>query len=154
MVAPLMPAVSPGVSSSICVLKPLRSAYFRYWRSSMLAQSQASVPPAPAWMSMKALSGSAGLLNIRRNSSCLMSASSAAASSAMDCRPSMSPSSFDISKSSVLSDSPLVRRSSVTTTSSSDFFSLPSSWAFFGSFQTFGSSSDALTVLSRSALAS
>ena len=36
------------------VLKPLRSAYFRYWRSSMLAQSQASVPPAPAWMSRKA----------------------------------------------------------------------------------------------------
>jgi len=42
----------------------------------------------------------------------------------------------------------------VTTTLSSDFFSLPSSWAFLGSFQTAGSSSDALTVLSRSALAS
>jgi hypothetical protein len=51
-------------------LKPLRSQYFRYWRSSMLAQSQASVPPAPAWMSMKQFSGSAGLLNMRRNSSC------------------------------------------------------------------------------------
>jgi hypothetical protein len=50
-------------------LKPLRSQYFRYWRSSMLAQSQASVPPAPAWMSMKQFSGSAGLLNMRRNSS-------------------------------------------------------------------------------------
>jgi hypothetical protein len=37
---------------------------------------------------------------------------------------------------------------------SSCFFSLPSSWAFFGSFQTCGSSSEALTVLSRSALAS
>jgi hypothetical protein len=86
-----------ALDASIWVLKPLRSAYFRYWRSSMLAQSQASVPPAPAWMSMKALSGSAGLLNIRRNSSCLMSCSSEAASSAMACRPSMSPSSFDIS---------------------------------------------------------
>jgi len=31
---------------------------------------------------------------------------------------------------------------------------LPSSWAFFGSFQTFGSSSAALTVLRRSYLAS
>jgi hypothetical protein len=31
---------------------------------------------------------------------------------------------------------------------------LPSSWAFFGSFQTVGSSSDALTVLRRSDLAS
>jgi hypothetical protein len=59
MVALLMPATSPGVSSSTVALKPLRSAYFRYWRSSMLAQSQASVPPAPAWMSMKQLSGSA-----------------------------------------------------------------------------------------------
>jgi hypothetical protein len=44
--------------------------------------------------------------------------------------------------------------SMVTTTLSSDFFSLPSSWAFLGSFQTVGSSSDALTVLRRSAFAS
>jgi hypothetical protein len=69
MVALLMPATSPAVSSSSVALKPLRSQYFRYWRSSMLAQSQASVPPAPAWMSMKQLLGSAGLLNMRRNSS-------------------------------------------------------------------------------------
>ena len=50
-----MPATSPAVSSSTVALKPLRSQYFRYWRSSMPAQSQASVPPAPAWMSMKQL---------------------------------------------------------------------------------------------------
>src|SRR3569833_1145398 len=37
---------------------------------------------------------------------------------------------------------------------SSCFFSLASSCAFFGSFQTAGSSSDALTVLRRSDLAS
>jgi hypothetical protein len=37
----------------------------------MEAQSHASVPPAPAWMSTKQFSGSASLLNIRRNSSCL-----------------------------------------------------------------------------------
>jgi hypothetical protein len=42
----------------------------------------------------------------------------------------------------------------VTTTPSSAFFSLPNSWAFLGSFQTEGSSKDALTVLSRSDLAS
>lgn len=42
----------------------------------------------------------------------------------------------------------------VTTMPSSCFFSLPSSWAFFGSFQTAGSSSDALTVLRRSDFAS
>jgi hypothetical protein len=40
------------------------------------------------------------------------------------------------------------------TTASSCFFSRPSSWAFLGSFQTAGSSSDALTVLRRSDLAS
>src|SRR5689334_17566130 len=54
----------------------------------------------------------------------------------------------------MLSDSSLVRLDSMTTTSSSCFFSLPSSWAFLGSFQTCGSSNDALTVLRRSDLAS
>jgi hypothetical protein len=37
---------------------------------------------------------------------------------------------------------------------SSCFFSFESSWAFFGSFQTAGSSREALTVLRRSDLAS
>ena len=37
-------------------------------RSSIDAQSCASVPPVPAWMSMKQLFGSSGLGNIRRNS--------------------------------------------------------------------------------------
>jgi len=40
------------------------------------------------------------------------------------------------------------------TTPSSCFFSLPSSWAFLGSFQTAGSSSAAFTVRRRSALLS
>jgi len=40
------------------------------------------------------------------------------------------------------------------TTPSSCFFSRPSSCAFLGSFQTWGSSSEALTVLRRSDLAS
>jgi hypothetical protein len=61
-----MPATSPSVCSSSSVFQPLRSQYLRYWRRSMLAQSQASVPPAPAWMSMKQLLGSAGLANMRR----------------------------------------------------------------------------------------
>ncbi len=42
----------------------------------------------------------------------------------------------------------------MTTTPSSCFFSRPSSWAFLGSFQTCGSSSEATTVLRRSDLAS
>jgi hypothetical protein len=52
--------IAVGRSSS-SIFQPLRSQYFRYWRSSIEAQSQASVPPAPAWMSMKQLFGSAGL---------------------------------------------------------------------------------------------
>jgi hypothetical protein len=92
-----------AVSSSIVVLKPLRSAYFRYWRSSMLAQSQASVPPAPAWMSRKQFSGSAGLLNMRRNSSPSMMADSLAVSPSMVMSPASSPSSLLISTVRVLS---------------------------------------------------
>jgi hypothetical protein len=53
-----------------------------------------------------------------------------------------------------LSDNSLVSLPSITTTSSSCFFSLPSSCAFFGSFQTSGSSRAAVTVLRRSDLAS
>ena len=92
-----MPATSPSVSSITSVLKPLRSAYLRYWRSSIAAQSQASVPPAPAWMSMKQLSGSAGLLNMRRNSSCSTVSRSLAASASIAARPATSSSALDIS---------------------------------------------------------
>jgi hypothetical protein len=48
----------------------------------------------------------------------------------------------------------LVRWLIVSTTVSSVFFSRPSSWARFGSFQTAGFSSAALTSFSRSALRS
>ena len=153
-VAPLIPATSPGDSSSKVALKPLRSAYLRYWRNNMLAQSQASVPPAPAWMSKKALLGSAGLLNMRRNSSFSMSAARLVASLSMVIRPASSFSSLLMSNNSRLSDSSWVKRPRTSTMSSSDFFSRPSSWAFLGSFQTLGSSSEALTVLRRSNLAS
>ena len=72
----------------------------------------------------------------------------------MVARPASSPSSLLISNNSRLSESSRVRLESVTTMPSSCFFSRPSSWAFLGSFQTCGSSSDALTVLRRSDLAS
>ena len=75
----------------------------------MLAQSQASVPPAPAWMSMKQFSGSSGLLNMRRNSSCATVSSSFFASVSIASRPLKSASSFDISNSSMLSDRLLVK---------------------------------------------
>ena len=43
-------ASSPGVMSSSSHLNLCSSKYRVYMRSSMLAQSQLSVPPAPAWM--------------------------------------------------------------------------------------------------------
>jgi hypothetical protein len=48
----------------------------------------------------------------------------------------------------------LSRAVSVSTTLSSAFFSLPNSWARFGSFQMFGSSSSLLTTIRRACLAS
>ncbi|MNT29521.1 hypothetical protein D3C72_1652670 [compost metagenome] len=50
-VAPLIPATSPADSSMMVASKPRLSAQRRYMRSRMLAQSWASVPPEPAWMS-------------------------------------------------------------------------------------------------------
>ncbi|KQU73375.1 hypothetical protein ASE08_12925 [Rhizobacter sp. Root16D2] len=66
----------------------------------------------------------------------------------------MSPSAFDISYSSELSARLPVRWSMVSTTCSSVRFSRPSSCARFGSSQTLGFSSAALTSFSRSALRS
>jgi len=59
-----------------------------------------------------------------------------------------------MSYSSVLSARFDVRWSTVSTTVSSARFSRPSSWARFGSFQTFGFSRAALTSFRRSALRS
>ena len=58
MVALLMPASSPSSWSRISVLKRWRSAQRRYIRSSISAQSVASVPPAPALMEMMAFDSS------------------------------------------------------------------------------------------------
>ena len=82
-----------------------------------------------------------------------MVVASVAASASMVMSPASSPSSLDISNNSVLSASSRSKSSRVTTTPSSAFFSLPSSWARLGSFQTLGSSSEALTVRRRSDLA-
>jgi len=50
MLTVLIPASSPSVCSSISVSKPRRSHQRRYMRSSMAAQSCASVPPSPVLM--------------------------------------------------------------------------------------------------------
>jgi len=52
MVADLMPASSPAVSSSHSTLKFRRSAHRLYMRINIKAQSWASVPPAPEFTSM------------------------------------------------------------------------------------------------------
>ena len=103
---------------------------------------------------MKQFSGSAGLLNMRRNSICSTVVRSSAAELSMCASASKSPSAFDISYSSVLSASSRLRWSMVSTTVSSDFFSRPSSCARLGSSQTAGFSSAALTSFSRSDLRS
>jgi hypothetical protein len=91
---------------------------------------------------------------MRRNSSCSTVRCSSAASASIVARAGRSSSSFDSPNSSVLSARWLERWSIVSTTVSSDFFSRPSSCARFGSFQTFGFSSAALTSFSRSDLRS
>ena len=64
-VALLMPATSPGEASIISVANPRRSPQRRYMRSSISAQSCASVPPDPAWMSRKAFAASISRENMR-----------------------------------------------------------------------------------------
>jgi hypothetical protein len=52
-VALFTPATSPALTSISSVFQPRPSQKRRYMRSSISAQSCASVPPAPAWMSTK-----------------------------------------------------------------------------------------------------
>ena len=53
-VADLRPASSPGLASSTSASKPRSADQRRYMRRSMSAQSCASVPPVPAWISRTA----------------------------------------------------------------------------------------------------
>ena len=80
MVALFMPATSPACESMTSASKPRDAAHLRYMRSSICAQSCASVPPAPAWMSRKALCESISPRNMRLNSSLRTSVSSLPAS--------------------------------------------------------------------------
>ena len=75
IVASAMPAAPPSSRSVISVLKPFDSAHIRYMRRSISAQSQASVPPAPAWMVRKTLQWSLGPPSIDRSSNASKSAS-------------------------------------------------------------------------------
>ena len=123
-------------------------------RSSIAAQSCASVPPDPAWMSMKHDAGSIGLLNIRRNSMSATRFSIAATSFAIASSVASSLSARARPKSSALSLRLAVSAISSFTTPSSAFFSLPSSCARFGSSQIFGFSSSRSTSARRTAFTS
>ena len=152
--APLMPATSPSLMSTTSVLKPCCSPQRRYMRSSICAQSWASVPPAPAWMSRNALCESIWPGNMRLNSSCLTSRSSTATSRSTACAVDSSFSSTARFSNSPASFRPLVTRSSVFTTCSRRARSRPSSCALSGVFQILGSSSSRVTSVSRSLLLS
>src|SRR5258708_8310897 len=123
-------------------------------RSSIAAQSCASVPPDPDWMSMKQLFGSRGSENMRRNSRSPTSFSSLATSSAIPERVASSFSARAMSKSPRESRSDEAIAASPVTVVSSDFFSLPRSCARFWSFQTLGSVRSVSTSVRRFSLPS
>src|SRR6266480_3292983 len=149
-----MPATSPSVRSSASMAKPFLSQYLMYMRSSIAAQSCASVPPEPAWMSTKQLLGSSGLENMRRNSSAATSLSRRDDSRPISSRVASSASARAMSNSSFASARPLPTRPSVPTTASSAFFSLPSACARCGLSHSFGSSSSRFSAARRLCFAS
>src|SRR5712692_1666236 len=149
-----MPATSPGVCSSTSALKPLRSQYLAYMRSSICAQSCASVPPEPDWMSMKQLLGSSGSENMRRNSRSATVFPACATSVSIAASVASSFSERASWNSSRASRSWPSRPASTRTMFSSCFFSRPSSWARLGSDQMSGFSSSLATAARRACLPS
>src|SRR6266511_3424138 len=102
-VALLIPASSPGSTSSSSTRKPRRSAHRRYIRRSISAQSWDSVPPAPAWMlataSLSSYSPPSSDSSSRRSTS-LSSDSSRRRSSAWRSRSSSSDRSSSMARAS------------------------------------------------------
>ncbi len=145
-----MPATSPSLWSITSVLKPRASPHRRYMRRSIAAQSCASVPPAPAWMSRNALCESISPGNMRLNSRRLTSPSSLRRSASSPPQSRIVLLALASSSSSEASRSPVRSRSSVPTSASSRARSRPSSWARSGVFQILGSSSSRVTSSRRS----
>ena len=145
-----MPATSPAEHSTNSALKPLSSAHLRYMRNSISAQSWASVPPEPDWISRNAQFSSISPENIRRNSR--LASWVSILSISVWTSPSM-PSSFSstaISRISRVSAMPESRSSMVFTTTSREDLSRPNSWARSGSFHTSGSDNSSSTSARRS----
>src|SRR5580700_2016609 len=149
-----MPATSPGLESITSQLKPRAAPQRRYIRSSICAQSCASVPPAPAWMSRKALCESISPRNMRLNSSLRTPASSVLASRSISRAADSSFSLSASSSSSVASLTTLLTRSISSSSLTRRERSRPSSWARSCELQTAGSSSSRLTSSRRSFLRS
>src|SRR5712691_6171817 len=123
-------------------------------RSSICAQSCASVPPEPDWISMKQLLGSSGLENMRRNSSSATVFPACATSVSIAASVASSFSERASWNSSRASRSWPSRPERTRTVFSSCFFSRPSSWARLGSDQTSGFSSSRATSARRACLPS
>ncbi|CAI8208748.1 MAG: Uncharacterised protein [SAR116 cluster bacterium] len=149
-----MPASSPALSSIICSLNPRRSHQRLYIRTSMDAQSCASVPPAPACTSRKQSLPSASPDS--RLSSCRFSAigtraaMAASASDTTSVSPSISPSSI----SSTASFSSVCRLVIMSTWRCSLFFSRMAFCAAAWSFQKSPSALSASSSTSRADAAS
>ncbi len=94
----MIPASSPAKVSITSVRKPLRSAQRKYIRRSILAQSWASVPPAPEWIETMALFRSFSPPSIRLNSAAWRSFSTWSILAETSFRVSSSFSSFASSK--------------------------------------------------------
>ncbi len=149
-----MPATSPGDASIICVLKPRRSPQRKYIRNSISAQSCASVPPDPPWISTYALLGSISPENIRRNSSSCTCWLSLSTSSTINEIVSSSPSAIESWNSSSISSNADVNLSNVSTVSLSLTLSLPKDCARSGSSQILGFSKARFTWANCRALSS
>ena len=154
MVALLIPATSPSETSINSVLKPWPSPQRKYIRNNISAQSWASVPPEPAWISIKALLGSISPENIRWNSrsSILFSRSLTSFSTEIIVSESFSP--WASVNNSEASFKPFATSSRPCTTDSSEARSLPSDCADSGLSQIFGSASRCSTSVNRSDLLS
>src|SRR5579862_2338327 len=149
-----MPATSPGFESITSAEKPRVTAHFRYMRSSICAQSWASVPPAPAWMSRNALCASISPRNMRLNSSARTLASYFGRSRSMSLAVDSSSSASASSSSSSAERTEPETRSISASSPPSRARSRPSSWARSGWLHTAWSSSSRLTSSRRSRLRS
>ena len=135
----MTPASSPGKRSAVSTEKPWRSAYLPYMRSSILVQSCASVPPAPACSVRIALLASYSPLSSIPNSKCSSSLRHFASSSSISGSRLSSFSSAAISCKASKSSTPALNLWKPSTSSFKLLTSCAVFCAFSGSSQKVGS---------------